>query len=182
MKSFIIALMLIAAVNIAVAQETAPKNVVKINPLGVLFGSANLAYERALTEKSSFLIAPSFGFFKLSGAKYSSFGLGAEYRFYLSKTKTAPAGLFVAPGAGYTGGSVKVDDGQGGTSKTNFSAYYIKGILGHQWIWDSGFTLDLNGGIQYIGFSYKDDGSNFSTLKASGILPVIGLSIGYAFN
>jgi hypothetical protein len=164
----------------AIAQE-APQNVVKVNPLGILFGNASLAYERALTEKSSIVVAPSFGFFSLAGAKYSSYGIGAEYRFYLSKTKTAPEGLYASPGLGYTGGSVKIDDGFGGKNKTTFGAFYGKGVIGNQWIWDSGFSLDLNGGIQYTSFSYKDKSSSFSGLKASGILPALGLSIGYAF-
>jgi hypothetical protein len=178
MKRILIAVCLLISASVAFAQEGNGKNVIKVNPLGVFFGNASLAYERALTPKSSFVIAPSFGFFKLTGFKYSSYGIGAEYRFYLSKTKTSPEGLYVAPGLGYTGGSVKDEDFG---DKTNFGAFYAKGVLGHQWIWDSGFVLDLNGGIQYTSFSYSDDSGNFSTLKASGILPALGLSLGYNF-
>lgn len=180
MKKTLIAACLLVSISTAFAQkESSTQNVIKVNPLGIFLGNASLSYERALTEKSSIVVSPSFGFLKFGGFKYSSFGIGAEYRFYLSKTKTAPAGLYVAPGLGYTGGSVKDEDGNG--DKTNFSSFTAKGIIGHQWVWDSGFVLDLNGGIQYWGFNYSNSNGVFSTAKASGILPVLGLGIGYAF-
>src|SRR5688500_11819499 len=101
---FVIAL---AATSFAVKAQDAPTNVVKLNPLGLIFGSANVAYEKALNEKSSFLIAPQFGGFKLGGVKYSSFGLGAEYRLYLSNSKSAPEGFYAGPGLAFTSGKVK---------------------------------------------------------------------------
>lgn len=180
MKKFLIAACMLISFSAAIAQEGAPQNVIKVNPLGIFFGSASLGYERAIGPKSSFVIAPSFGFLKFSGFKYSSFGIGAEYRQYLSKGKSAPAGLYVAPGVGYTGGSVKVDDGSG-SDKTNYSSFTLKGVLGHQWVWDSGFVLDLNGGIQYFSFSYDEKNGAFSGAKANGIFPALGLAIGYAF-
>jgi len=181
MKRTLIAACLLISFCAAIAQEKSanPKNIVKVNPLGVFWGNASLAYERALTEKSSFVIAPSFGFLKFDGFKYSSFGIGAEYRFYLSKTRTAPAGLYVSPGLGYTGGSVKDEDYS--NEKTNFNAFYFKGVLGHQWVWNSGFVLDLNGGIEYINFGYSDNSGNLSDLRGSGVFPALGVSIGYAF-
>jgi hypothetical protein len=179
MKKLLIAASMLISVSATFAQEGSPQNVIKVNPLGIFFGNASLAYERALGEKSSFVIAPSFGFLKLSGFKYSSFGIGAEYRKYLSKTRNAPAGLYVAPGVGYTGGSVKVDDGN--SDKVTYNSFTLKAVLGHQWIWDSGFVLDLNGGIQYFSFSYDNKNGAFSGLAASGVFPALGLSIGYAF-
>jgi hypothetical protein len=179
----LIALAAVVSFSAQAQKDDAPKkSVIKINPLGALFGSANLAYERALTDKSSIVIAPSFGFFKNGGYKYTTYGLGAEYRFYLSSSKSAPAGFYAGPGIGYTFGQAKFDDmfGGGTTEKTSVSGLSAKAILGHQWIWSSGFTLDLNAGIQYFNLKFKD--SNFGTGDPfSGILPALGFGLGYNF-
>lgn len=177
MKKFsLLAILSIAFALNGFSQEV--KNVVKINPLGAIFGSANLAYERAVTEKSSIVIAPSFGFLSSAGFKYTTYGLGAEYRFYFSKEKAAPAGFYGAPGVGYSFGQAKSTESDG-TEKTSVSGVNVKGIVGYQWIWNSGFSLDLNGGIQYVNFKFSD--SDFSGTPLSGILPTLGFSLGYAF-
>ncbi len=178
---FVSALFMFAAttVNAQKDSDNSRKNVIKVNPLGLIFGAASIGYERALTDKSSVVVAPTFGAFKLGGFKYSSFGLGAEYRFYLSSTKTAPQGFYAAPGLGFTTGKVKQD---GVTSEAKFTSFGAKGVIGNQWIFSSGFTLDLNGGISYNSYKYTDNsGSAFSGLKANGIFPALGFSLGYAF-
>jgi Protein of unknown function (DUF3575) len=188
MKKVIVSLVAVIATVGAFAQkggsEGGPQNVIKVNPLGLIFGAANVAYERALNEKSSIVIAPSFGGFKLGGFKYSQFGLGAEYRFYLSKTKTAPEGFYAAPGLGFTTGKTKVEDffGSGSEPEAKFTSFGGKVVIGNQWIFNSGFTIDLNGGISYQSFSYKDNENTlFTGLKGNGIFPSLAFSIGYAF-
>ncbi|MEO8820575.1 MAG: DUF3575 domain-containing protein [Ginsengibacter sp.] len=165
----------------AFAQSDVQPNVVKINPLGALIGAASLGYERALNEKSSVVILPSFGFLKSGGFKYTTIGLGAEYRIYF--TGSAPRGTYVAPGAAAEFGTAKVEDNSGGQdSKTNISGFSVKAIIGHQWIWNSSFVLDLNGGIQYINLNFKDKSGDFAGANAlSGILPALSFSIGYNF-
>lgn len=165
----------------AFAQSEVLPNVVKINPLGAIFGAASLGYERALNEKSSIVILPSFGFLKSGGFKYTTIGLGAEYRIYF--TGSAPRGTYVAPGASAQFGTAKIDNGDGsGDSKTNISGFTVKAIIGHQWIWRSKFVLDLNGGIQYINLSFKDKSGDFAGANAlSGIVPALSVSIGYNF-
>ena len=182
MKKLILSVATVAVCSFAIAQkdgEGGPVNVVKVNPLGLIFGSASVAYERALSPKNSIVLAPTFGGFKFGGFKYSSFGFGAEYRFYLSNTKAAPAGFYAAPGAGFSTGKIKED---GTSDQAKFTSFGGKAIIVNQWIWGSGFTLDLNGGISYQSFSYKDNqNSIFSGLKGSGIFPTLGLALGYAF-
>ena len=178
MKKVIISLTLATIFFTAVKAQDERKNVIKINPVGLLFGSANVAYERAFSEKSSFVIAPTFGSFTLGDFKYSSLGISAEYRQYLSSEKPAPLGMYVSPGIGYTSGKLKNNSGD----EAKFGAFVIKGVFGRQWIWDSGFTIDLNGGIQYLNYSYSNNsGAAFAGLKASGVLPALGFSVGYAF-
>jgi len=164
----------------AAAQDGDVKpNIVKINPLGIIFGQGSLAYERALGEKNSIVLAPSFGAFSFGGFKYTSFGFGAEYRFYLSNSKTAPSGFYAAPGAGFGTGTIKET---GTTDKAKFTSIYGKGVIGNQWVFNSGFVVDLNGGIQYTSFKYKDNSNSvFSGLKGSGVFPALAVAIGYNF-
>lgn len=182
MKKVMFVLAFIAGSFVLKAQD-GPLNVIKVNPLGLLFGSANVAYERVVSEKGSVVFAPQFGGFKLGGVKYSSFGAGAEYRLHLSNTKINPEGLYVAPGLAFTSGKVKSNGELFNDSETKFTSFGGKAVIGNQWIFDSGFVIDLNGGVSYQKFNYKDgkDNDGSGTLKASGILPALSFSIGYAF-
>jgi hypothetical protein len=97
MKKVILSICVMAACTVAVAQKggsgsDAKPNVVKVNPLGLLFGNASISYERALNEKSAIQVNGSFGGFSIGGVKYTSLGGGVDYRYYLSNTKTAPEG------------------------------------------------------------------------------------------
>jgi len=164
------------------AQDDGPTNVVKINPLGAIFGAAQLSYEHALSEKSSFMISPSFGFFNSGGLKYTTYGIGASYRFYFSQSKSAPAGFYAGPGVGYSLGKVKFsDDFGGGNTTAKIGGLNVSAVAGYQWIWDSGFSLDLNGGIQYINYKYTDNSDGAFSAPFSGVLPTLGFGIGYAF-
>lgn len=153
------------------------KNVVKINPLGALFGNASVAYERAVSEKASVQINGSFGGLSLGGVKYTNVGAGVDYKAYLGKDKAAPEGFYASPGVGFY--SVKVKESGG--SSVSGSGFIAKGVIGNQWIWNSGFTLDLFGGINYYAGG-KIKGSNGTEYtKFNGVLPALGVSIGYAF-
>ncbi|HEY1115875.1 MAG TPA: DUF3575 domain-containing protein [Chitinophagaceae bacterium] len=182
MRKVLFAAMLFLGVQTANAQEEGNgQNVIKVNPLGLIFGSANVGFERAINEKSSFVIAPQFGGFKLGGMKYSSFGAGAQYRMYFSKTKTAPEGFYGAPGLSFVSGKVKYDDGMNEKEEIKFSSFGGGVMVGHQWIYNSGFVLDLGAGVNYQKFNYKDNEDNSFALKASGMLPALSFSIGYNF-
>ena len=180
MRKTLLVLMLssIAFVSKAQDSENGP-NVIKLNPLGLIFGQFNVGYERALGESSSFLIAPQFGGFKFGGVKYSSAGATAQYRYYFSGY--APEGFYAAPNISYTSGSVKFDDGSGGENKTNFSSLAFGAMAGKQWIFDSHFVIDLGLGANYTKFTYDNKDGSFATLKGSGILPAISFSLGYNF-
>ena len=130
------------------------------------------------------MISGAIGGFKLGSIKYSSYGGGLQYRYYFSE---AIKGWYGAGVAGLQSGSVEDEgfDFGGGfgsteSSETNFSAFNLGARAGYQWVWGSGFTFDLNLGIAYSTFSYDDD-TNFTGLRASGILPTGSLALGYSF-
>ncbi len=160
----------------AFAQSEQP-NVVKINPLGALVGLGSLSYERAISDKGSFVISPTFGFYKSGGDKFSLYGVAAEYRVYF--TGIAPEGTYFAPGIGGVIGKIKSDDGD----RADVRGLSAKLVIGHQWIWNGGFTLDLNGGISYINLKAKEGSSSYfdNSDALSGILPALSVGIGYNF-
>ena len=177
MKKLTFTAMILSYSLYAIAQDESPKNVVKINPIGVIVGTASLSYERAVSQHSSIMISLTYGYFELEGDKYSTFGLGFDYRYYFTGSKPAPRGWYVSPGLMYGGGNVKFN---GGSEKVAVHGLSVKGVLGYQWIWKGGFTLDLDGGIQYFGYHAEENNQGVS--NASGVLPAIGIAIGYAFK
>ena len=159
----------------------AQENVVKVNPLGLIFGSAELSYERALNDKSSVELAVAysrsdvtFGF----GDEVKATGFGAEgkYKLYFSSSKEAPRGWYAAPVLTYASASA-----ESGSSKGDLSYFGGGAIAGYQWVFgggDSGFALDLNLGAQYISASTSGD---ISSASIDGVLPRLGLALGYAW-
>ncbi|KAA3640558.1 MAG: DUF3575 domain-containing protein, partial [Bacteroidetes bacterium] len=150
----------------------AQSNVIKANPIGLAFGNFNATYEKVLNDASSVLVKGSYRY-SLFGIDVSTFGIGAGYRFYITnKNKPAPGGFYVQPQASFSGGSV----GDSGASYTSFG---VGAELGYQWVWDSGFVLDLGLGPNYTVLSGEVD--DFGRDSAGGILPSATLAIGYAF-
>jgi hypothetical protein len=183
MKKVLLTAVAVFAFVFANAQE----NIIKANPLSILGGSDLVSFEHKLSDMSSVVIGTGIGGFKIGDAKYSSFGVEAQYRYYFNE---ALKGFYAGGQLGYTSGKVKLEGFPSfdenfnlisETFETNFGALKIGAKGGYQWIWDSGFSLDLNLGIAYNNFNYKSSDSTFDTLKASGVLPNFGFALGYAF-
>lgn len=171
----------VMSVCFANAQDGAKQNIIKVNPIGFLFGAGSVAYERALNDKSSIVVAPQFGGFKFGGVKYSSAGLGAQYRLYFSKSHVAPEGFYAAPNVSFISGKIKYDDvfEEGEESEDKFSSFGIGALAGNQWVFNSGFVIDVNAGFSYQSFNYKGDAT--TGLKGNGVFPRVGFAIGYNF-
>ena len=183
MKKIILTVAAVLAFGFANAQE----NVIKVNPLSILGGTDLLSYEVKLGEKTSFLVGAGIGGFKIGDAKYSNMGAEVQYRYYFNE---ALKGFYGGGQVGYSSGKVEMGNGfsfdQNGNStttseETKFGSFKVGAKGGYQWIWGSGFSLDLNLGIAYNSFKYKDSDSSNSTLKGSGVLPNFGFGLGYAF-
>ena len=159
----------------------AQENVIKVNPLGLLFGSAEFSYERALNEKSSAELSVAYinlnaNFSNGEDAGVSGLGVEGKYKFYFSKSKDAPRGWYAAPVASYFSIS-----GKAGNNDGKVSAVTAGAIAGYQWVFGrsaTGFALDLNFGAQYLSAQTSGD---INGLTIGGILPRLGLAIGYAW-
>ena len=68
----------------------------------------------------------------------------------------------------------------GGTSVSGSGAI-VKAVLGNQWIWDSGFALDLFAGVNYYAGGKIKGNNGTEYTKFNGVLPALGVSLGYNF-
>ncbi|MDY3343896.1 DUF3575 domain-containing protein [Riemerella anatipestifer] len=174
------ALALFGAVN-------AQQNSVKVNPFALLGGTDMVTYERAIGGSSSVGVGAGIGGFKIGDVKYKNAGASAFYRYYFGDT--ALKGWYGMGIVSYSGG--KVTSG-GNTISFDGSSLQVEkteikygsfgaGVrAGYQWLWNSGFTLDLNAGLGYSSFDYDSKESTLG-LKASGVLPAFGVALGYSF-
>lgn len=174
MRKIALILVLFAASLSAQAQ----KNIIKTNPVSLAFGNFNVDYERVISESSSFTASASY-MYKLLGLEVAAGGLGLGYRYYITHAKKdIPNGFYVNPfvsanagGLNFLGDSVK------------FFNFGVAASLGYQWVWDSGFALDLGAG-PFLNMMKTSANVNINgTLKDSnvGISPYLRVAIGYAF-
>ena len=176
MKKLFISLALLCVVMGSGAQN----NIIKTNPIGFAFGNFNATYERVISSSSSLVFKGQYNYnlflmdeiYKVIGLEdVKSGGVGLGYRYYFTHLKKeVPTGFYINPQASFSFGSAKVDN----SSKESLSILGLGAEIGYQWVWSSGFTLDLG-----IGPMYSIASSN--GLSASGLLPSATLSIGYAF-
>jgi hypothetical protein len=164
-------LLLFAFVVLAISLN-AQDNVIKANPLGLAFGNFNATYEKVLNDKSSVLVKASY-FYRLLGVEVSAFGVGGAYRYYITNAKKP------VPGGFYGQGQVNFNFGSGNVDDFTYTTIGIGAQIGYQWVWDSGFVLDLGIGPAYTILSGETD--SFDTTSGGVILPSATLAIGYAF-
>jgi Protein of unknown function (DUF3575) len=179
MKKVILSAIAMLAFGFVNAQD----NVIKVNPIALIGSGTDLvSFEHKLGDKSSASIGLGAGGYSFGGSKYSSFGGELQYRYYFEE---ALKGWYAGGQIAYSAGKVTVDN-FGFSSNTNletkFTTLQIGAKGGYQWVFGSGFALDLNLGIAYTKFAYTDNtNSVFSGLSGSGVLPTFGFGLGYAF-
>jgi hypothetical protein len=172
-KSLII-LLLISTMGLATRLQ-AQTQVIKANPLALLFGGANVSYERMISDQSSIIGTVGFQY-QSFGAEVSTYSLKAGYRYYLkNEDKTPPVGLFINPEVSYGFGKYSFFG-----SELEMNMITAGAQFGHQWIWDNGFALDLGVGLQYVTIGGDIRGFGPFT-KTEGVLPAATAAIGYAF-
>ena len=167
MKKLILSLVFVALAFGLNAQS----NVVKTNPLGLAFGNFNATYERVLGSSASVLIKGQY-MYKLLGIEVNLVGGGVGFRYYFTHAKKpVPGGFNINPQVQFATGSVTNDADE----KLSVSTFAFGAELGYQWVWESGFVLDLGIGPMYT--TAKGD----SEEDLSGIMPSATLAIGFAF-
>ena len=133
---------------------------VKVNPVGLAFGVANAGYEFSTSDSQTATISGLY--YDVSGI--NGFGVGAEYRFYFGGE--ALKGWHAGPSLGY----LSLED----DFNTSASVFSFGGEVGHQWVWNSGFLVDV-----FAGLGFATGGDNLNGLDSTTI--GIGVSLGYAW-
>lgn len=151
------------------------QSLIKVNPFGLAFGVLNASYENFVSDNASFTLRANFYSRKFGDYRYTGFGVGGGYRFYLSNNER-PKGLYVGPIAnvGFLGAN---DDFIG-----NYTLITIGGVIGYQLKLSDRFTLDFNVGPTYgiVTGGNFDDGFN---AFGAGTLPSITIAtVGYILN
>lgn len=179
------AMMFIMAVAVVNAQTKS--NIIKTSLTSIFLKTVNLDYEHALNDNSSVQLGVYYTGASLFDGSFSGFAITPEYRYYLSASKTAPNGAYVAPWLRFQNFSAK-----SGTLNTET---YAKGTI-------SIVSLGLCVGVQrtfkekislgaYIGPGYyfpnvKYEDSNgsfdFGMFNSSGFVwGRAGIDIGFMF-
>jgi len=159
----------------AKAQEV--KNTIKINPLSALLSTGSVFYERKVNEGMSAQLGVAYTGVKLDDTKFSGLAITPEVRFYIKKH--APTGMYAAPFLKYQNYTVSDH-----TDKGSYTSFGGGALMGHQWVYNSGFTLDLFFGPSYNNGKYKativtDEPDIKGGIEGFGIRT--GVAIGFGF-
>jgi hypothetical protein len=181
MKKVLFAAALIVAATSLKAQDPHPQNAIKLNPLSLVFATGNVAYERAVSENSSFQLGVFYSGVNISGLKYTGLGITPEYRFYVAGNKQALNGVYVGPFVRYQSFTLKEKDTD---SEAKFTSFGGGAVVGWEKTWASGFVLDLFVGPSYNSGKVKDKSGN-GDFDVAGSIDGFGLrtgiTLGFAF-
>lgn len=141
-----------------------------------------IAWEFKVANKQSMQIEFLPIFFKDNYSKTNGLAIALSYRKYISKNKEGLQGIYFSPMIKYG----VLNESYGGSTESKSNNLNIAFLFGKQWIFKSGFSLDLNGGVGYYNgkdnnrYGYNPIGSPL-TYNSYGISPSLNIKIGYAF-
>ena len=166
-KKTILLCVFVFTINNLVAQE----NIVKV---GAIVGDVGLQYERSLSEH--FSLVGQVGYSRIvvsvNNVENTSNGLGyyIEGRYYFSSNKDLMEGWHIGP---YFNSLHTKDN----NVKRSVSSLGITG--GYQWVLDSHITIGVFLGVGTLNFDSDNNLEEF--FDGKGILPNLGLTLGYNF-
>lgn len=170
----------VEATTIEASAEAVPDRSinVRVNPLGLLVGSLSADVDFAISDK--FTIGPTLSYYSatLFTTTLSGFGIGARGNWYLSGNAMTDSWI-LGPQLGMSLFSIS-----SGASKASSTGFYFGGIGGYQWVWKSGFNINLGLGANYYtqaGSAQASDGTTLTVPGFSGIGPTGELTVGWAF-
>jgi hypothetical protein len=153
------------------------KQVISFNPVGLIFGIANVEYERNIDDASTWALRGLYWGHETGGWSWSAFGAGGRYRGYFYPKPKAPAGGFW--GAGVDLLSMSADYTLWDVTESA-SAFFFgpTGEIGYKWLFGGGFALGISGEVGYYIGSLEILGSE---IPASGFGVGASVNLGYAW-
>ncbi len=186
------ALVASSSFDTAFASETSNTINPYINPLGLVTLSNGLGINFKVHDR--FALGPAIGFFPKrtikddksnSEADVSALFVGVRGNFNLTGVSLNESGWYLGPEIGFVNISIE--------EKTDKSTVKIPIIsigtnFGYHWVWNSGFNLALGLGARYLSIpssatydSGPREGTKVDLGNLSAIVPVLELSLGFAF-
>ena len=177
-KLLLLCFLVLSSIKVLAQRSTEPvKNSVKANPLGLLFGSPDLlSYERAISDHSTLLLGLGYSSLSVEDLSYKAKGINLQYRYYF---KEAIKDWYVLGSVASTSGKLSSS-----SESIEYSNILIGSKAGYQWVWESGFSLDLGGGFNYVIYDYDLTGVTSlseSSIKANGVVLSLGFGLGYSW-
>ena len=145
---------------------------VRVDPLSLLFGAANVGADFAVSDQWTLGGGVSYSSYKSGDTKASAFGVEGRAQFFFNQVFSDS--WYLAPYFTYaqgTGESTTVSD-------VTVSVTQIGAIIGYMWIWEN-FNIQLGGGFRHISIDADSNASTFDDL--SGVIPALEFNLGYAF-
>lgn len=124
----------------------ATEQVISVNLLGLLTGTANVEYESVIDDTSTWATRGLFSIGEVGYWSWSGFGVGGSYRRYFSPT--APAGWYA--GIGVNTVFISADYVRAGITERGSGV--VLGPLvevGHKWLFEEGFTISAGMDVGY---------------------------------
>ncbi len=180
---FALALFAITSFQTTVFAQSEVKNIFKVNLLSPIVRTGSFFYERVITEKSTAQLGFFYTGWSSSGTKIRGFGITPEYRFYVSNSKQAPQGFFVAPFLRYQNLELTTD---AAAEKATLTAFGGGLVIGGQWIFSERISLDVFGGPSLNSRRFKATTNGTTeedfTLTGFGSFGLrFGVTVGIAF-
>jgi hypothetical protein len=177
---FLTLLTFLAFANFSHAQD-GKKNIIKVNLLSPIVRTGSFFYERVITDKSSLQLGLLYTGYSTEGTKLRGFGITPEYRFYLSQSKQAPQGFFVAPFLRYE--NLELTNLNDQATLSTFGGGLV---IGGQWVFSNIVSLDIFGGprLNTRNFKATTGGTTVDdfTLTGFGSFGLrFGVTLGIAF-
>lgn len=159
--------------------QSEERNVIKANPLSALVGTGSVFYEHKIDDKHSWQLGVAYLGLRIDNTHFSGLAITPEYRIYIKKR--ALSGVYVGPYLRYQSYTVKTSD----NDKGNYTSFGGGVLMGRQWVYKSGFVLDIFAGPAYNSGRIKStSGSGTIDEPGSGIDGFglrIGMALGFGF-
>ncbi len=177
-RLIVVCVLILAGTSVATLPVHAqPKQVLTVNPLGLLFGAYALNYESATGAGQSYVISGTYISLKVEDWTLSGLGVAGGLRLYPGGA--APRGFYYGPVLSAASMSATYSDPTDAQEYTGRGTVFsAAAILGYQWISNGGFAIDLNANLGY-GFGQVTAGTYAAPVV--GVVASMGLAIGYAW-
>jgi Protein of unknown function (DUF3575) len=158
--------------------------------VGDRFGFA-VAWEFKVANKQSVQVELLPIFLKTNYDKTNGIGVALSYRKYLSKNREGLQGIYFSPMVKVSTLS-ETNSYRNSSYNTVYKTNHFNAALlfGRQWVYKSGFSLDINGGIGFYrfndnnGYYYTQPFPNTNPVNPNinyGLSPNLNIKVGYAF-